>query len=164
MVDYLAASFNTFVPGLGPQSVPKDVPMYAGGLLFPQDEKRQQEVYEAVTSAVPEVELVSPYSGWFDINYRGWNKAQGFETLIEAIGLKPEEVIVCGDSENDLDLLKLAPHSCCMENGTDEAKAVSKYLLPSVYEEGVSQLLEALTEAQGDFDSEVVQAVLKRTL
>ena len=164
VVDYLAASFNTFVPGLGPQSVPKDVPMYAGGLLFPQDEKRQQEVYEAVTNAVPEVELVSPYSGWFDINYRGWNKAQGFETLIEAIGLKPEEVIVCGDSENDLDLLKLAPHSCCMENGTDEAKAVSKYLLPSVYEEGVSQLLEALTEAQGDFDSEVVQAVLKRTL
>jgi HAD-superfamily hydrolase, subfamily IIB len=51
-----------------------------------------------------------------------------------------------------------------MENGTDEAKAVSKYLLPSVYEEGVAQLLEALTEAQGDFDSDVVQAVLKRTL
>ena len=138
--------------------------MYAGGLLLPQDEKRAQEIYEAVTSAVPEVELVSPYIGWFDINYRGWNKAQGFEKLIETIGLKPEEVIVCGDSENDLDLLKIAHHSCCMENGTDEAKAVSKYLLPSVYEEGVAQLLEALTEAQGDFDSEVVQAVLKRTL
>ena len=81
VVDHLAASFNTFVPGLGPQSVPRDVPMYAGGLLFPQDEKRQQEIYEAVTSAVPEVELVSPYIGWFDINYRGWNKAQGFEKL-----------------------------------------------------------------------------------
>ena len=39
-----------------------------------------------VTSAVPEVELVSPYIGWFDINYRGWNKAQGFEKLIETIG------------------------------------------------------------------------------
>ena len=164
VVDHLAASFNTFVPGLGPQSVPKDIPMYAGGLLLPQDEKRAQEIYEAVTSAVPEVELVSPYIGWFDINYRGWNKAQGFEKLIETIGLKPEEVIVCGDSENDLDLLKIAHHSCCMENGTDEAKSVSKYLLPSVYEEGVAQLLEALTEAQGDFDSEVVQAVLKRTL
>ena len=164
VVDHLAASFNTFVPGLGPQSVPKDIPMYAGGLLLPQDEKRAQEIYEAVTSAVPEVELVSPYIGWFDINYRGWNKAQGFEKLIETIGLKPEEVIVCGDSENDLDLLKIAHHSCCMENGTDDAKAVSKYLLPSVYEEGVAQLLEALTEAQGDFDSEVVQAVLKRTL
>ena len=71
---------------------------------------------------------------------------------------------MCGDSENDLDLLKIAHHSCCMVNGTDEAKAVSKYLLPSVYEEGVAQLLEALTEAQGDFDSEVVQSVLKRTL
>ncbi len=37
-------------------------------------------------------------------------------------------------------------------------------LVTWVYEEGVAQLLEALTEAQGDFDSEVVQSVLKRTL
>ena len=72
---------------------------------------------------------------------------------------------MCGDSENDLDLLKIAHHSCCMENGTDEAKdCLEVSVLPSVYEEGVAQLLEALTEAQGDFDSDVVQAVLKRTL
>jgi len=36
--------------------------------------------------------------------------------------------------------------------------------LPSVYEEGVAQLLEALTEAQGDFDSDAVQAVLKHAV
>ncbi len=63
------------------------------------------------------------YIGWFDINYRGWNKAEGLK-LIETIGLKPEEV-VCSDSENDLDLLKIAHHSCHSSNSRSAAVSVS---------------------------------------
>lgn len=161
IVDYLDKSFDTFVPGLGPKTLQKDTRYFAAGLLVPLNKARAEEIKETVLKAVPEINLVSPYTGWYDVNFRNWNKAQGFETLLKAMGLKPDEVVFCGDSGNDLDLLKLAPHSCCMENGTNEAKAAAKYLLPSVKEEGVAQLLEALTAARGDFESPEVQSVLK---
>ncbi len=83
--------------------------MYAGG-LFPQDEKRQQEDHEAVTSAVPEVELVSPILDWFDINYRDWNKAQGFRAV--NIGLKQKKLL-CAVIPKAMDLLSYSP-LCCM--------------------------------------------------
>ena len=160
-IDYLISVSDAFVPVLGPKTIPLNTDFLAAGLLVPLDHTRQLEIISALKEAVPEIDLMYSYKGWYDINLHNWNKAQAYEVLIDSMGLSPEEVVVCGDSGNDIELLKLAPHSCCVENGTEEAKAASAYLLPSVYEEGVAQLLEALTEAQGDFDAAVVQAILK---
>ena len=162
-VDYINAHYDSFTAAQGPNTVPHDKDFISVGILAPQDQLAREAMFDDVLTQIPEIDLVSPYTGWYDVNPKGFSKADGFKILLEYLNLAPNEVVFCGDSGNDLTLLELSPHSFCVSNGSDEAKALATYTLNgTVDEEIVARLMEALVADGGDISGPHVQALIER--
>ena len=88
------------------------------------------------------VRAVSSGYGCIDILQDGIHKAWGLEELLKRWGLKPEQIMAFGDSENDVEMLEMAGIAYAMENADDKAKAVATALAPANSQGGVYQVLE----------------------
>ena len=84
--------------------------------------------------------------GWcsFDIVRGGIDKGVGLADLCARMGLTLDDAVAAGDSANDIGMLKAAGLSCCMANGTPEAKAAAKRVIGDVREDGLAALIEEL--------------------
>ena len=60
------------------------------------------------------------------------------------LNLKKEDLIVFGDSGNDVSMLKNTGFSCCVANGWDEAKEASNLIVESNDNDGVARTVERL--------------------
>ncbi len=81
---------------------------------------------------------------YYDIVRSGVDKGVGLSDLCEKLGLTLADAVAAGDSANDLGMLRAAGLSCCMANGTEEAKAAADRIIPDVREDGVAALIEEL--------------------
>ena len=88
------------------------------------------------------VQAVSSGYGCIDILQSGIHKAWGLQELLKRWGIKAEEIMAFGDSENDVEMLQLAGIAYAMENADDKAKAVATDFAPSNSQAGVYQVLE----------------------
>ncbi len=79
-----------------------------------------------------------------DLVPTGVSKATGIEAILRATGIRADEVMACGDSDNDLSMRRLAGTSVVTANGQEEAKALATYLAPSCDEDGVARAIEEL--------------------
>lgn len=87
----------------------------------------------AVTSAIP---------GNLEITRKGVNKGRALKKLCSDLNISSEDVMVFGDSNNDLEMLSWAKWSFGMENATKEAKETARYITESNIEDGVAQAIE----------------------
>lgn len=81
---------------------------------------------------------------FYDIVRQGVDKGTGLADLCEKMGLTLADAVAAGDSANDLGMLRAAGLSCCMDNGTPEAKAAADRIIADVREDGVAALIEEL--------------------
>ncbi len=79
-----------------------------------------------------------------DLTPPGVDKALGIEALMKHLGLTREEVMVCGDADNDLAMLRFAGTSVVMANGLPQAKELATYLTASNDEDGIAKAIEDL--------------------
>ena len=84
--------------------------------------------------------------GWccYDVVRGGMDKGVGLADLCEKIGLTLADAVAAGDSANDVGMLKAAGLSCCMSNGTPDAKAAADRVIGDVREDGLAALIEEL--------------------
>ncbi len=73
-----------------------------------------------------------------------WNKADGLQKLTELLQIAADDVMVLGDSENDLEMLKWAGVSVAMENAPAMVKAQAGEITASNEADGVALALERL--------------------
>jgi hydroxymethylpyrimidine pyrophosphatase-like HAD family hydrolase len=73
-------------------------------------------------------------------------KGAGMAFLAEHLGFTPEQTVAFGDGENDVELLEWAGYAVAVANAHDRVKALADFVCPSVQEEGVAQVIEALLE------------------
>ncbi|MGC4385518.1 Cof-type HAD-IIB family hydrolase [Streptococcus suis] len=124
--------------------------IYKVGLWVP--EARVESITEEFNQAF-HGQLVAVTSGYgsVDILPQGIHKAWGLGQVLTKLGIKPEQVMAFGDSDNDIELLSYVGYSYAMENATDKVKVVAKYMAPSHLEAGVMQVLENwLSETKGE--------------
>lgn len=88
------------------------------------------------------VRAVSSGYGCIDILQDGIHKAWGLEELLKRWGLKPEQIMAFGDSENDIEMLELAGISYAMENAEEAVKRVATKVAPANSQAGVYKVLE----------------------
>ena len=67
----------------------------------------------------------------------GCDKAAGIRIALDYLNIPVSEAYAFGDSNNDLEMLRLVEHSVCMGNGTREAKAAAEYSTTDIGEDGI---------------------------
>jgi Cof subfamily protein (haloacid dehalogenase superfamily) len=71
------------------------------------------------------------------------SKSKALEFLCDRLDIGKEEVIACGDNNNDIDMLRWAGLGVCMKNGMEDAIRVADYVTSrGNNEDGVTEVLE----------------------
>lgn len=79
-----------------------------------------------------------------DLTPPGVSKAVGIEAIMKAYGIQKDEVMACGDADNDLKMLAFAGTSVVPANGSADAKALATYHAPSCNEDAIKKAIEDL--------------------
>lgn len=96
----------------------------------------------SVLSDYPQLVFVSGVPTNLEITMATADKGNGMVKLGEYLGIKPEEIMTCGDSENDLAMIQAAGFGVAMANGTEEVKEAANYITDSNEEDGVAKVIE----------------------
>jgi Cof subfamily protein (haloacid dehalogenase superfamily) len=78
----------------------------------------------------------------------GVSKASGLEIVADLLGFTAAETVTVGDAENDREMLDWAACGLAVANADERLIGEADAVIPSVHEDGVAQLLEALAAAR----------------
>lgn len=115
----------------------------------PENEK--VALRNALRAAFPDFDFVFPAKNgpFIDILPAGWSKGHAVKVLAEYLGLSLDEVVVFGDSENDVSMFQAVEYSVAMRNSSAEALAAATYRIGLSADDAVADALFALVEAAG---------------
>lgn len=85
---------------------------------------------------------VSSGFGFIDIIPSGINKGIALDFLARRWEISPSEIMVFGDSGNDLEMLEYATYSYAMEGSPEEVIRAAKFVAPSNNQSGVLEVVE----------------------
>ena len=95
----------------------------------------------------PEITVTRTGDRRFDINARGISKKLALEEICSERNIKKEEVVVVGDYDNDIEMIKWAGYGVAMGNGNDNVKKIAKYITEKNSEDGVARLIEMMVSS-----------------
>lgn len=90
----------------------------------------------------PEIQVVSGGYNNLEFTSAGVTKGAGLAFLCEHLNIPLECTMVCGDSENDKDIMGVAGFSVAMGNADPEIKALADYVTDTNEREGVGLAIE----------------------
>ena len=101
------------------------------------------DVYEEVAAAMPEgVTLTFLAPGIAEATAAGVTKATAMEAVRSYLGASEWRTMACGDSDNDLTMLRAADVSVAMGNGNDAAKAAATWVTSDIHDDGLLHAFE----------------------
>ncbi len=106
-------------------------------------EKIETEIILEKLAKIPNItahKVISWSPGCFDIHitHSEATKEYSLHVLLEILGVNKSEVVVAGDSNNDLPLFEIANYKIAMENGSEELKAKADFIAPDINEDGLT--------------------------
>ena len=108
--------------------------------LFSDMEERQAALRELERE--PGLELVGSLKYNIEINAVGVNKGTGLLNLGRLLGIRREEIMACGDGDNDTVMLREVGFGVAMGNAEEQVKEAADYIAPTNEEEGVAEAIE----------------------
>lgn len=90
----------------------------------------------------PDVYYLSGGYGNLEFTKKGISKAKGLAFLCDYLNIPIEQTLACGDSENDLDIMKAAGLGIAMANAPEHVKAKADEIAPSNDDDGVASIIE----------------------
>lgn len=124
-----------------------DIDFVAATIACPGGPERMERCRQVVVEAAPEMRIVSPIPEWFDVLPRDVSKAAGLDVLLDALDVDLDEVLVFGDAENDLEIMRKVPHSVAVANATPEVAAAARHHVGACADEGVADALLEVVRA-----------------
>ncbi|TCG10718.1 HAD family hydrolase [Mycoplasma todarodis] len=85
---------------------------------------------------------------YLDINPNNVSKLTGITKVVNRMGIDISEVMVFGDSGNDLQMIKGAGYGVAMENATEEAKAAAKEVIGHHDTNAIGMKIKEVLKAQ----------------
>lgn len=103
---------------------------------------KDREAVKDILRSFPEVDFLS--GGYHNLEFtrHGVAKGKGLRILAEKIGCSIEDTMACGDTQNDIDILKTAGIGVVMGNATDEVKEIADFITLTNEESGVAHAIE----------------------
>lgn len=109
-------------------------------IAFYEDEETTLKVKKTLED-IEGIAISSTFSRNIEINNEKAQKGLILAKVIEKLGIKKEEVIVLGDSYNDISLFTEFPISFAMENAVAEIKEIAKYITDTNDNDGVAKAI-----------------------
>ena len=102
-----------------------------------QDIERARKELEEIPGLV----LTGSLGNNIEINAQGIDKGIGMIELGHRLGIDRDEIMACGDGDNDLEMLKAVGFGVAMGNASEAVKHAADYVTASVDEKGIEQAL-----------------------
>lgn len=91
-----------------------------------------------------DLEVTASSTTNLEIVKKGVSKASGLREVTEILGIKPNEVVVMGDSLNDLDMIKWAGLGVAMGNAEPVIKEAADQVTVTNGENGVAAIIQSI--------------------
>ncbi|RYL92836.1 Cof-type HAD-IIB family hydrolase [Sporolactobacillus sp. Y61] len=79
-----------------------------------------------------------------DVIPRSGSKASGIKTMLEKLGIAPDEACAFGDGHNDVEMLSFVGTGVAMGNAVDEAKEAASFITERAEQDGIATGLKHL--------------------
>ncbi len=109
------------------------------------NEKAMQELAE-----IGGISLSTSYEAYVEICDSRMNKGKLLLQIADKYGIEADEIAAFGDSDNDIELLNVVPHSFAMKNGKDALKKVARYITDTNDNQGVLKGIRKILKEQGN--------------
>jgi Cof subfamily protein (haloacid dehalogenase superfamily) len=86
--------------------------------------------------------IARTFPTFLEIMNAGVSKGEGLKTVMGCRGLKPEEVLACGDEENDIPMFDVAGFSAAPSNAREKVRQAAGFVFGSNTEEGLAAFLD----------------------
>lgn len=114
-------------------------------ILFISEPEEAKKHFENMQKMFGEsLNICASHPRYVEFSHIDAQKDKTLLVLLEMLNIKKEELIVFGDSGNDVSMLKNTGFSCCVANGWDEAKEASNLIIESNDNDGVARTVERL--------------------
>lgn len=105
------------------------------------DPQAGREAWQRIAAAT-DLTITSSPDCTMEINASGVDKGQALLALAAQFGFGPQNVMACGDSGNDVAMLRKAGLGVAMANASEEAKQAADCLTDSNNDDGVAKAIE----------------------
>lgn len=102
----------------------------------------EREIRERLSKEFPDCAVVKGVPTNLEITDEQATKGNAILKLGELLGISREEIMVCGDSQNDMEMIKAAGFGVAMGNAMPEVKKAADYITLSNEEDGVAAAIE----------------------
>lgn len=116
------------------------VPVEKINMFFIDEENRQRAFREL--GQISDLAVTCSLTNNLEINHCTCNKGDALINLGRILGIPMEQIMACGDGNNDLEMIRDAGVGIAMENGEDSVKEAADYITATNDEEGVAQAIE----------------------
>lgn len=110
-----------------------------------------EKIYHALLSDIAQDKTLDYSAYWgayVDICDNQVNKGNLLLDIAKRQGISPDEIVVFGDSDNDIQMLEMIPHSFAMGNGKESVKSIARYVTDSNEEQGVLKGMKMILEQE----------------
>lgn len=98
--------------------------------------------WQALLGSIEGITLTSSFSHNFEIGGASTSKAEALRFLMKRLGIRPDQLMACGDSPNDAEMIRLAAVGVVMGNASEEMKKIGDYVTATNEEDGVAAAIE----------------------
>ena len=98
--------------------------------------------YRDVLSKISDSTMTTSFTNNYEIGGKTTSKAEALRFLMERLNVTRDELMACGDSPNDEDMIKFAGFGVAMGNALPEVKKIADYVTLSNEEDGVAAVIE----------------------
>ncbi len=102
----------------------------------------EKEEWRKKLIKIPDSTLTTSFSHNYEIGGSTTSKAEALRFLMNRLGVSREELMACGDSPNDSEMIKFAGLGVAMGNATDAVKEIADYITESNSNDGVAKAIE----------------------
>lgn len=117
-------------------------------LTFEEQLVKARDIVEKIRPLAPSIEFCVLDGHVADMMPVGWNKARGAQALLDHFGITPSELLVFGDSENDLTLFRAFPeNTVAMANAIPDVREAARWHIGPCTEDACAYALLELAAA-----------------
>lgn len=109
--------------------------------MFFREEECRQRAYKEL-SEIPDLAVTCSLTNNVEINHITCNKGDALLNLGKLLGISADQIMACGDGNNDLEMIKMAGVGVAMKNGEDIVKKTADFVTGTNDEEGVASAIE----------------------